>query len=314
MADLLSTMLTNYSSVKAVRWVASKSRALVAVKKNFASTVMHTADAAGRALQDATTKGKASSIQKEITTIHFVKMLHFMLDLLDLITETSKIFQHQKPKIPKVPDIIHETTMKLTSLKQHMGKHRKEFYQNLTASKEFGSQKVQLTGAAPPSYKEDSSMQKLLENAITCLNSQFDNFNEAPLVYFKIFNFKFWPHKQEQLVTFGGNEVQRIVDHFKEQLSEEVCNKIPQEWVALKTYVVHFRGLPLLQAYGDLLRDHPAQFQNILVLVDLMLTLSPSTSECECQFSAMNRIKTSLRNQLSNDSLQALMKINCDGP
>lgn len=37
-------MLTNYSSVKAVRWVASKSRALLAVKKKFASTVMHTED------------------------------------------------------------------------------------------------------------------------------------------------------------------------------------------------------------------------------------------------------------------------------
>ena len=44
-AVLLSTMLTNYSSVKAVRWVASKSRALLAVKKNFASTFMHSEDA-----------------------------------------------------------------------------------------------------------------------------------------------------------------------------------------------------------------------------------------------------------------------------
>ena len=42
-----------------------------------------------------TLKGKASSIHKEITTIHFVKMLHFMLDLLDVITETSKIFQRE---------------------------------------------------------------------------------------------------------------------------------------------------------------------------------------------------------------------------
>ena len=141
---------------------------------------MHTADAAGRASQDATTKGKASSIHKEIITIRFVKILHFILDLLDAITETSKIFQHEKLTIPEVPDSIHETTMKLSSLKQHMVKHSKEFYQNLTASKEFGNQKVQLTGAPPPSYKEDSSMQKLLENAITYLNSRFDNFNEAP--------------------------------------------------------------------------------------------------------------------------------------
>ena len=116
------------------------------------------------------------------------------------------------------------------------------------------------------------------------------------------------------MALFGGDDVQCIVDHYKEQLSGDECNKIPQEWVALKSFVAHFCGRPLLQVYGELLRDRPARFQNILVLVDLMLTLSPSTAECERQFSSMNRIKTALRNRLSNDSLQALMKINCDGP
>lgn len=312
-ADLLSTMLTNYSSVKAVRWVASKSRALLAVKKNFASTVMHTEDAS-QGSKDAKTKGKAASIHKEITTVRFVKMLHFMLDLMDIITETSKIFQREKLTIPEVPDIIQETTMKLMNLKQHIGKHSKEFYDNLTASKQFGDQKIQLKGAAPAAYKEDNDIKKLLENAISYLQSRFKNFKEAPLVYFKIFNFKFWPREQEQLALFGGDDVQCIVDHYKEQLSGDECNKIPQEWVALKSYVAHFCGRPLLQVYGELLRDRPARFQNILVLVDLMLTLSPSTAECERQFSSMNRIKTALRNRLSNDSLQALMKINCDGP
>ena len=97
-ADVLSTMVTNYSSVKAVRWVASKSRALLAVKKNFASTVLHTEDAAGGS-KDAKTKGKAASIHKEITSVRFVKMLHFMLDLMDIITETSKIFQRDSTRL-----------------------------------------------------------------------------------------------------------------------------------------------------------------------------------------------------------------------
>ena len=94
-ADPLSTMLTNYSSVKAVRWVASKSRALLAVKKNFASTVTHTEDAS-QGSKDVKTKGKAASIHREITIVRFVKILHFMLDLMDIITETSKIFQRDK--------------------------------------------------------------------------------------------------------------------------------------------------------------------------------------------------------------------------
>ena len=56
-------------------------------------------------------------------------------------------------------------------------------------------------------------------------------------------------------------------DHYKEQLSGDESNKIPQEWVALKGYVAHFCGRPLLQVHGELLRDRPARFQNILVLV-----------------------------------------------
>lgn len=221
-------MLTNYSSVKAVRWVASKSCALLAVKKNFASTVLHTEDAS-QGSKDAKTKGKAASIHKEITTVRFVKRLHFVLDLMDIITETSKIFQRKKLTIPEVTDIIQETTMKLMNLKQHMGKHSKEFYENLTASKQLGDQKIQLKGAAPAAYKEDNDNKKLLENAISYLQSRFENFKEAPLVYFKIFNFKFWPQEQEQLALFGGDDVQSIVDQYKEQLSEEECNKIPQE-------------------------------------------------------------------------------------
>ena len=227
-----------------------------------------------------------------------------MLDLMDIITETSKIFKREK----------QETTMKLMNLKQHIGKHSKEFYDNLTASKQFGDQKSKLKGAAPAAYKEDNDIKKLLENAISYLQSRFENFKEAPLVYFKIFNFKFWPREQEQLALFGGDDVQCIVDHYKEQLSGDECNKIPQELVALKSYVAHFCGHPLLQVYGELLRDRPVRFQNILVLVDLMLTLSPSTAECERQFSSIKRMKTALRNRLSNDSLQALMRINCDGP
>ena len=83
-------MLTNYSSVKAFRWVASKSPALLAVKENFALTVLYTEDVS-QGSKNAKTKGKAASIHKEITTVRFVKMLHLVLDLMD-ITETSKIF------------------------------------------------------------------------------------------------------------------------------------------------------------------------------------------------------------------------------
>ena len=83
-------------------------------------------------------------------------------------------------------------------------------------------------GCSPCTVQRDYDIKKLLENAISYLQSRFGNFKETPLVCFKIFNFKFWPREQEQLARFGGDDVQCIVDHYKEQLSGDECNKIPQ--------------------------------------------------------------------------------------
>ena len=231
-AVLLSTMLTNYSSVKAVRWVASKSRALLAVKKNFASTFMHSEDAS-QGSKDVKTKGKAASIHREIPTVRFVKMLHFMLALMDIITETSKIFQREKPTIPEVPDIIQETKMKLMNLKQHIGKHSKEFYDNLTASKQFGDQKS--SSRVQPLHRTKKTTTSRNCWKMQSLTSSHDLriLRKLLLSVLRFLTLKFWPREQEQLARFGGDDVQCIVDHYKEQLSGDECNKIPQEWVAL---------------------------------------------------------------------------------
>ena len=44
------------------------------------------------------------------------------------------------------------------------------------------------------------------------------------------------------------------------------------------------------------------------------MTISPSTAQCERGFSCMNREKTVLRTGLNEATLDAIMKINVDGP
>ena len=52
----------------------------------------------------------------------------------------------------------------------------------------------------------------------------------------------------------------------------------------------------------------------IVALVILLMTLSPSTPECERPFSSMNSIKTSSRTALGQATLCDMMLIACDGP
>ena len=64
-----------------------------------------------------------------------------------------------------------------------------------------------------------------------------------------------------------------------------------------------------LDVYANLLSSRPDSLKHILVLVELMLSLSPSTAKCERCFSAMNRIKTNLKTRMEQRTLSDLLRI-----
>ena len=64
-----------------------------------------------------------------------------------------------------------------------------------------------------------------------------------------------------------------------------------------------------LDVYANLLSSRPDSLKHILVLVELMLSLSSSTAKCERCFSAMSRIKTNLKTRMEQRTLSDLLRI-----
>ena len=61
----------------------------------------------------------------------------------------------------------------------------------------------------------------------------------------------------------------------------------------------------------SVLRD---MFPELAKLASIGALIPVSTAECERAFSAMNRIKTDLRNRLKTSTLDCLMRISIEGP
>ena len=70
---------------------------------------------------------------------------------------------------------------------------------------------------------------------------------------------------------------------------------------------------PIIDVYRDLLLENDEEIQNIIVLIQLMATISPSTTACEYRFSAVNREKTSLCMSLKDDRLEDILQICVNG-
>ena len=155
---------------------------------------------------------------------------------------------------------------------------------------------------------------KLIEETVAYLHTRFENFDKKPLSCFEIFDISKLPHDREEIAVYGDDEVESLVEHFTAVLSEEEINEIPEEWPDLKIWMSAHRGSShLVDLYGDLIRENPQHLSHILVLVQLLLTISPSTASCERGFSCMNRVKNSQRTCLKNDILNYLMQLSSNG-
>ena len=60
---------------------------------------------------------------------------------------------------------------------------------------------------------------------------------------------------------------------------------------------------------NPVLASKPDDVKDCLVLVDLMMTLSPSTAKCQRSFSAMNQLKSNIRTLISQGILVDLMRV-----
>ena len=80
----------------------------------------------------------------------------------------------------------------------------------------------------------------VIDSALFFLDERFGAFNEAPLIYFKIFSFCTWP-EQGPPAEYGNSSVSKLLLHFQKVLGQDVKDSALGEWPVLKQYLLQCR-------------------------------------------------------------------------
>ena len=124
-----------------------------------------------------------------------------------------------------------------------------------------------------------------------------------------------WPERKK-LSDFGDAELEQLVQHFKEPLSNM---EVPTASFAKEMLIDEWFRLKLLgndQSFPCLCKQampRPERFLVLSKLMPIVLFLSSSLASCERGFSRMNCIKTNLRLRLMTGNLESLMLIGLSG-
>ena len=106
------------------------------------------------------------------------------------------------------------------------------------------------------------------------------------------------PLEHSNQAPYGNRE------HFSHNyLTEEEETSIISMWPALPTRLVRQKAISPNDVFSNLLASRPHNTKDCLILLDLMLTSTPSTAKCEPGFSATNHLKCNLRTTLGENTL-----------
>ena len=112
------------------------------------------------------------------------------------------------------------------------------------------------------------------------------------------------PLEHSNQATYINRDVKSLVEHFSNiYLTEEEETSIISMWPALRTRLVRQKAISPNDVFSNLLASRTHDTKDCLVLLDLMLTSTPSTAKCEPGFSATKHFKCNLRTALGQNTL-----------
>ena len=312
-ADTLEAATLKYGSWNPIRWIACKTRTLVAVDKNWHSTVTHLEHTATSSTGDDGSKAKG--LLKALTTLKFVRFLAFMLDFTASLSKLSVAYQSDFVTLPEVIDQLESTQAEIGLLPKSSGPSMSRFDTEIKKHEYYEFRGVRLNGSEADESSYLANIKSLASKSVHYLSDRFQLSDSDILNNMEIFDSRNWPKEREELILYGKQQLDSIVINFESVLGVDVAEKAKEQWMALKLLIAkRFAHMKFFNLWEKLLEEQTLKFPDILKVVEIILLLPMNTAACERGFSKMNIIKSDYRTQLQSVSLNNLMYLSIDGP
>ena len=245
----------------------------------------------------------------------FISTLYMMCDILPIVSRLSRVFQFSVIEMSTVDSLLSSTIQSLQLLTTQSGCYSRQLDSDL------------LSSLAPFDIRHSPEMKRRFQQCIPqkFLNALIENIkNRFPdtKVYtkFEVLSPNKLSNTAEEAVgsKYGEQEVQEIGKHYGSRDSPSISSSdLVLEWPELRTYMIlncaTITMNEMLKSLADSENVISTLFPNFSKIAQVCLLLPLSTAECERAFSSMRRIKTRLRSQMNNATLNCCMRISLEG-
>lgn len=295
------------------RWL-SNSLAIRSVLRPYQSILM-TLEQISNANNDdsAEALGLYSILSSESTTF----ILHVLQPVLDALAILSKCIQTKAADFDQLEDFVSSTMLRLEQLKDFDSSDYTDIIRTIrTLSLTSSTLRILRSTTSNHELTFEKIFERIilpfLDNIINNIKARFEKDTLALLKCFKIFDVKNINDDKD----YGEKELHSIKEHYSGDFNESIV----YEWKTFRTYLLTQKKSGNIMTQREvctkLIQDGLLKdiYPQLSLAAEIFLIAPVSTATVERDFSSMNRILTKLRNRLTTEHLDQLMRISIEGP
>ncbi|CAF1424761.1 unnamed protein product [Rotaria sordida] len=224
-------------------------------------------------------------------------ILHALRPILDTLATLSKSIQIKAADFKQLQDFLTSTLLRLEQLKDYSSNDYVAIIETI--------QKLSLTSTTTRISRSSISNLELnvsevfstkvlpfIENVINNIQARVEHGTLNLLNCFMIFDMENLNDNKD----YGDEEIRTIQHHYASDIDESIM----YEWKTFRTYLLAKKTVEI--------------YPQLSLAAEIFLVVPISTATVERNFSTMNRILTELRNQLTTQYVDQLMRISIEGP
>jgi len=256
------------------------------------------------------TKAKVTGfLRNNLNSYRFLCLVCTYLDVLELITPISKVFEGEGLLVSEIKQSLTETLLNIDEEVETAGTNEELLTSHLASFEVKEDETIQcsfikgddshksnsdkeLTGMTySDAHRNYASAKKIkaLESLKELLKERFSDLINPIIEKMKWFDPKHWTDSR----NYGIDQLTELYDHFKEPLLAAAAfdfSCVIKEWRCFKTYVkANYRALDASEMWKKIFQYKKAECPNLCIIVELVMAMSGSNSSVEFIDSPTNR-------------------------
>ncbi|XP_036747547.2 PR domain-containing protein 11 isoform X1 [Manis pentadactyla] len=301
--------------IRAVRWIIGEQNVLNALIKDYLEVVAHLKDVSSQT-QRADASAIALALLQFLMDYQSVKLIHFLLDVIAVLSRLAYIFQGEYLLVSQVDDKIEEAIQEISRLADSPGEYLQEFEENFRES--FNG--IAMKNLRVAEAKFQSIREKICQKTQVILAQRFDSRSRIFVKACQVFDLAAWPRNSEELMSYGKEDMVQIFDHLEAipTFSRDVCREgldprgsLLMEWRELKADYYTKNGFKDLIGH---ICKYKQRFPLLNKIIQVLKVLPTSTACCEKGRNALQRVRKNHRSRLTLEQLSDLLTIAVNGP